>query len=97
MRREGKTAHILEAVVNGRFYVESIAPRVLGSNEQVPPREPALPHGSSGFFLIAVRLRSICQFQYDPKVSGRRGHARARRRLFRPVKQGGRNLTCQYD
>jgi hypothetical protein len=67
MRREGKTAHILEAVVNGRFYVESIAPRVFGSNEQVLPREPALPHGSSGFFLVAVRLRSICQFNTSPR------------------------------
>lgn len=54
-------AYILQAVVNGRFYIQSIRSRVLGSDEQVPSRESALPHGSSSLFLVSVRLSGVCE------------------------------------
>jgi len=53
--------------VNGRSYVESIDTRVLGGNEHVLPRESALPHGSPGLLLVAIKLRSICQFNTSPR------------------------------
>lgn len=60
-------AHILQAVVDGRLYVQSMEPRVLRSDEQVPSRESAFPHCSPGFLLVAVHLSGI--YQHAP-VSG---------------------------
>lgn len=63
--------------MNGRPYVESIDTRVLGGDEHVLPRESALPDGFSGLLLVAIKLRSICQFNTRPRsASGRRDQAR---------------------
>ena len=54
-------AHILQAVIDGRWYVQSMEPRELRSDEHVPSRESALSHGSPGFLLVFVPLSGICQ------------------------------------
>ncbi len=53
--------------MNGRSYVQSIAPRVLGSDEHILPREPAFPHGSSRLRLVAVYLCSVCRYNTRPR------------------------------
>jgi len=50
----------LQAVMNGRFYVQTMEARILRSNVYVLSPEPALPQCSPDFFLIAVHLSSIC-------------------------------------
>lgn len=57
----GEATHVLQAVVNGRFNVQTIQPRVLGGDEYILPREPALPNGPPSFFLIPVRLGGVCK------------------------------------
>lgn len=53
--------------MNGRFNIQSVAPRVLGGDEHVLPRKPALPHSSSGLLLVAVHLRSVCRYNVCPR------------------------------
>lgn len=85
--------HILQAVVNGRSNVQSVAPRVLGGDEHVFPRKPALPHGPSGLLLIAVHLRSICRLQ-DVALGQLTSRVAVARLRMNECKGG--NLTCRY-
>jgi hypothetical protein len=54
-----RTYH-LQAVMNGRFYVQTMGTRILCSNVNVLSRKSALPQCSPDLFLIAVHLGGIC-------------------------------------
>ena len=52
-------AHVLKAILDGCFDVQSVEPRVLGRDENILSRETALPQGSPDLFFVAVRLSGI--------------------------------------
>jgi hypothetical protein len=55
----GRTYH-LQAVVDGRLYVQTMEARILRSNVYVLSRKSALPQCYPDLFLIAVHLSGIC-------------------------------------
>jgi hypothetical protein len=68
----GRTYH-LQAVMNGRFYVQTVDARILRSNVYVLSRKSALPQCSPDLFLIAVHLSGICPSRCIVLISQSRG------------------------
>lgn len=75
----GRTYH-LQAVVDGRLYVQTMEARILRGNVYVLSRKSALLQCYPDLFLIAVHLSGICPSRcIYPSVSQSVSHAGSKR------------------